>query len=1289
MRAPGGEILPSKASRKQRVLVFIVQYPNFSETYMHEELRNLAEDYDVHIITYKKSPFPRRETFSYTLIEYDLPCFVYYPYEQVDWDLTKPESVRFLASVEEVIKDFQPDILHGHYFGLTILLQHLAEIHKLPFTVRTHSMDVLREPAVKLEKLCALSNSAWCAGILAMPQFRQRLREHGLAESKLVDCFPLINFEKFYKPEKREKSGKIICAGPSSPKKAHKDFVDLALMMKEAGSELQFDLYTDGYTLQDTVNYNESKGKPVSIMYVDPDEMPEIYSQYDWLVYPADPKINRVGFPVGMVEAQASGLGVLWQELPERREEQLKNLQGAGILYKKIEEVPALLMQPYPEEMRQKGFERAKLCSAKDQSHLLTDCWDRFEEQRGLIESPTDLVSIIISYYEKPDELCHSVTSALKQSYENIEVIVVDDASRLNPAASVLDEQLLSRIKLITHAANRGVSAARNTAIQAASGSYIVPLDADDILHSDFVMRCLQAAISGKLDAVYTQMQWFGDSDYLMTPKASLVNLLCHKEGFPTFLYHRKVFDKIGGYREDMPLGSDHQFLLCVAANDFALARIEGALWLYHKTDSGLGSIDVERRMSNLVAHNYNLFEKHWPDVIARLDSYYLSLYNEYHRAVKESSAYTTSLTEELERYRIIHQEYVKVLTAYNQALDELNRLNGETQLQRQLISDLKNSLNATLAPPNPVQLLSQIKVGIRNSKIKSQRRRNTLSDDIDLIDQSGIFDENYYRKQCRRNNIEIDDPIVHFLEKGYKLKLNPSPLFDLDFYQQQLRLRRVDSPGNPLIHFIKEGAQQGIATSALFDTDWYLNHYTDVKQSGQNPLAHFILFGAAEGRHSTMPGVDICTSLRAKNGSQTTTFTPLCEPASAAGTGEKKVYDVVLGIHEASRTGAPLVGLELARGLKRRGINPLIFLPKSGALLPAIAKDFDTIDLSQTVEQQSALINHLDKLDSEGLLSSNTIILNSAELHPFHSALKQANMRVITLFHEFLNLYPNHTRENLRRHTDLAIFSCRQILADAQKHCTGFWTNFEVISQGLLDGEFGHRITREEAIKELVKATGARDGDFIVLACGTAEMRKGIDIFVQVAKSVITNFPKARFVWIGGAHAAGSEPLSWAKRDAEQAGVEDRVHFLETTDNIEPFFTAADLFLLPSRLDPLPCVVHQAMACSLPVVAFAGSGGVEEILSDGGGQLVPFLDAGAMADSVGRFIADPTHRAEQGRKGAQVVSQRYSFEGYLDQLIKRINITPKESGAAPEGSSPPSHLQEAALAKNTLVRST
>ena len=56
--------------RRPRVLIFIVGYPTFSETYMHEEIRSLWPDYEIKILTYSKSDFPRDNPFPYEIVEY-------------------------------------------------------------------------------------------------------------------------------------------------------------------------------------------------------------------------------------------------------------------------------------------------------------------------------------------------------------------------------------------------------------------------------------------------------------------------------------------------------------------------------------------------------------------------------------------------------------------------------------------------------------------------------------------------------------------------------------------------------------------------------------------------------------------------------------------------------------------------------------------------------------------------------------------------------------------------------------------------------------------------------------------------------------------------------------------------------------------------------------------------------------------------------------------------------------------------------------------------------------------
>ena len=98
-------------------------------------------------------------------------------------------------------------------------------------------------------------------------------------------------------------------------------------------------------------------------------------------------------------------------------------------------------------------------------------------------------VSIIIPAYNSESTVERAVSSALSQSYANIEVIVVDDGSSDRTAETV--ERLASkdgRVKLIRKA-NGGVSSARNAGMRAAQGEWFIALDADDYIDSDMVEK--------------------------------------------------------------------------------------------------------------------------------------------------------------------------------------------------------------------------------------------------------------------------------------------------------------------------------------------------------------------------------------------------------------------------------------------------------------------------------------------------------------------------------------------------------------------------------------------------------------------------------------------------------------------------------------------------------------------------------------------------------------------------------------------------------------------------------
>lgn len=105
-----------------------------------------------------------------------------------------------------------------------------------------------------------------------------------------------------------------------------------------------------------------------------------------------------------------------------------------------------------------------------------------------------DLVSIITPMYKGAAFVGETIESVMRQSYDNWEMIIVDDCSPDGGAGIAEVEKYAEkdgRIKLIASKENKGSSGARNIALKGANGRYIAFLDSDDIWHPDFLEKQL------------------------------------------------------------------------------------------------------------------------------------------------------------------------------------------------------------------------------------------------------------------------------------------------------------------------------------------------------------------------------------------------------------------------------------------------------------------------------------------------------------------------------------------------------------------------------------------------------------------------------------------------------------------------------------------------------------------------------------------------------------------------------------------------------------------------------
>ena len=124
-------------------------------------------------------------------------------------------------------------------------------------------------------------------------------------------------------------------------------------------------------------------------------------------------------------------------------------------------------------------------------------------------EENLPLISIVITNYNYGKYLRESIESAINQTYKNLEIILIDDASTDN--SRKIYERFREKIKLIQHKNNKGIVFSRNEALMLAGGEYIIFLDADDYWDNDFIDKMFRMARLTDADVIYPNWKLFGD----------------------------------------------------------------------------------------------------------------------------------------------------------------------------------------------------------------------------------------------------------------------------------------------------------------------------------------------------------------------------------------------------------------------------------------------------------------------------------------------------------------------------------------------------------------------------------------------------------------------------------------------------------------------------------------------------------------------------------------------------------------------------------------------------------
>ena len=220
------------------------------------------------------------------------------------------------------------------------------------------------------------------------------------------------------------------------------------------------------------------------------------------------------------------------------------------------------------------------------------------------------LVTAIITTFNRPILVRRAIKSVVVQTYEPLEVIVVEDGSEVGLEGWLRSERL-DRVQYVRHKENRGLAAARNTGLQVADGLYVAFLDDDDEWKNCFIAKLVEqlaALPSEELEQVGvaycgTEVRHPSKSNFAIAMPRNRGNLreAIVREGARTLsstaLFSRDALEAVGGFDETLPSSIDHDIWMSLAANGYYAHSLNEPLAITYRNSSGRMTTDTALRI--------------------------------------------------------------------------------------------------------------------------------------------------------------------------------------------------------------------------------------------------------------------------------------------------------------------------------------------------------------------------------------------------------------------------------------------------------------------------------------------------------------------------------------------------------------------------------------------------------------------------------------------------------------------------------------------------------------------
>ncbi len=375
----------------------------------------------------------------------------------------------------------------------------------------------------------------------------------------------------------------------------------------------------------------------------------------------------------------------------------------------------------------------------------------------------------------------------------------------------------------------------------------------------------------------------------------------------------------------------------------------------------------------------------------------------------------------------------------------------------------------------------------------------------------------------------------------------------------------------------------------------------------------------------------------------------PMCAPSR---------NHIVIVAHDAHPYGAQLLTLNLCKILSEKfGKRIDLIVLGDGPLLSRFSQYATTHCLAHCSPSGDEALGLAHKLRQ----TADVAICNSVATGRFAETLANCGFHVIGLAHELPQIIASH---GLVGCVDVMARTSRKIVVAADLVGQKL-SEVAPIDRGKLvvrpQGAYKRnrfRASIKDAASRRAAAgkLGIPDGAKVILAVGATDPRKGFDMLVSAAER-IGRRNDVVFLSVGCDYR---NLLPELEHRVEALAREGTLLVHPLTDDTDPYYFSADLYLLASREDPYPSTVLEALDVGLPIVAFEGVTGTGPLIAEFGGRLAPAYDIEQLANAALSLLAESTLESRFLR--AQRFWQRpdVSFQAYAHDVLELVGCAPK-----------------------------